>query len=64
MLTELCNTEVHINVYPLVSSFNAEDYIKQWLRKGHWDANYTACAAPSTECSEHQITQKLKVRYT
>jgi hypothetical protein len=34
-------------VGPPISEFNPENYVKEWLKKGHRHADYTSCPAPA-----------------
>jgi hypothetical protein len=34
-------------VGPPVSEFNPENYVKEWLEKGHRHVDYTSCPAPA-----------------
>jgi hypothetical protein len=34
-------------VGPPISEFNPENYVKEWLKKGHCHAGYKSCPAPA-----------------
>jgi hypothetical protein len=53
-------------VGPPISEFNPENYVKQWLKKGHRHADYTSCPAPagmSCNISNSENIWKIFQRY-
>jgi hypothetical protein len=40
-------------VGPPVSEFNPENYVKEWLTKGHRHADYSSCSAPCRKVTQN-----------